>query len=211
MGIAPLTWGTEVTRMTRARLAPYAAAAVLAALPAAAQAADDRGLEFQLGGGVVTFPNDVDVNTGGAYGALVGIEPWSGLGLELGYAGAAYGEDALTENVDVTENVNATENGGYAALKVSPIIGGVFEPYALGGIGVSHLNVDEAQEGGVLQDDTFGKAPVGAGFDVHLGDFTAGLRGTYNFIFDNQNAFQGGDSPTDDDQLVGQLNLGAQF
>ena len=164
----------------------------------------------QVGGGAVGFPNDVAVNTGGAYGALVGIEPWSGLGLELGYQGAVYGEDPLTENPDVTDNVDAVENGGYAALKISPIIGGVFEPYALGGVGVSHLNVTGAQAQGALQDDTFGKAPVGAGFDVHLGDFTAGLRGTYNFIFNNENAFQSTD-PNGDDQLIGQLNLGAQF
>jgi hypothetical protein len=196
--------------MTRARLAPYAAAAALAALPVVAHGADDRGVEFQVGGGVVGFPNDVQVNTGGSYGALLGIEPWSGLGLEFGYQGAAYGEEPLSQNPDVTENVNAVENGGYAALKISPIIGGVFEPYALGGVGVSHLNVTDPQAAGALQDDTYGKAPVGAGFDVHLGDFTAGLRGTYNFIFNNENAFQG-DSPNDDDQLQGQLHLGAQF
>ncbi len=198
--------------MTRARVLRYAVLAALLALPVAGQAADDRGLEFQVGGGVVSFPNDVQVNNGGAYGALIGIEPWSGLGLELGYQGAVYGEEPLTRNVDVdvTQNVDAVENGGYAALKVSPFIAGFFEPYALGGVGVSHLNVTGAQAQGALQDDTFGKAPVGAGFDIHLGDFTIGARGTYNFIFNNQNAFQG-DNPNDDDQLIGQANIGAQF
>jgi hypothetical protein len=70
--------------------------------------------------------------------------------------------------------------------------------------------VRSPQANGALEDDTFGKAPVGVGFDVRLGDFTAGLRGTYNFLFNDQNAFQG-QNANSDDQLIGQLNLGAQF
>lgn len=196
--------------MTRARLLRIATVAALAVLPAAAHAAKDRGVKFQVGGGAVGFPGDVDVNTGGAYGALVGIEPWRAIGLELGYQGAVFSESPITQEPQALENVAAMENGGYAALKVGPTIGGVFEPYALGGVGVSHLNVTGGQARGALQDDTYGKAPVGAGFDVHLGDFTAGLRGTYNFVFDNDNAFQT-NTTNGADQLIGLLNLGAQF
>jgi hypothetical protein len=197
--------------MTRARLAPYAIVAALAALPAIGHAANDnKPFEVQIGGGLVSFPNDVNVNTGGAYGALVGIAPHSPVGLELGYQGAAYTEQPLSQNPSVNNNVAAVENGGYGALKLSPLPGRTFDPYALGGVGVSHLSVRSPQANGALQDDTFGKAPVGVGFDVRLGDFTAGLRGTYNFLFNDQNAFQG-QNANSDDQLIGQLNLGAQF
>lgn len=188
----------------------WAAAGALAALgllPVTAQAkADDRGVEVQLNGGVVSFPGSVDVDTGAAYGVNVGLEPFSSFELELGYQGAAYAEDGFKNN----STIGAVENGGYAAAKISPLAG-VVEPYLLGGIGVAHVNVTDGSEAGeYLQDDTIGKVPVGAGVDVQVDAFTVGVRGTYDFVFENENAFKG-DSSRDSDQLFGTLHLGAQF
>ena len=174
----------------------------------------DRGVEVQLGGGVVSFPGDVNA-LGGAYGVALGLEPSNVIGIELGYQGAAYSTDADVVGDNAGERLAGTEKGGYGALKISPFWGGNtagIEPYALGGIGVSRLDVnqDGGDAAGVLADDTFGKVPVGAGVDVHLGGLTAGVRGTYNFLFNNDEAFQS-ESERGDDQLLGTVQLGAQF
>ena len=172
----------------------------------------DKGVQVQAQGGIISFPGEAasQLSPGALYGVVVGIEPPIPVfELELGYQGGAYQSDERLTGAQ--ENV--IENGGQALLKASPEVG-AFEPYVFGGYQISRFNVYErANSTGALQDDTLHKAPVGAGFDVHLGDVLLGARGSYNFIFGND-AFTNiptQSSDRDADQLTGSLLLGGQF
>lgn len=198
-----------------------AATAVVLAVPAVAGAADwhtktDKGVQLQAGGGLLTFPGQVadDVEPGGAYGVLLGIEPVPVAELELSYQGAAYRTSA-----DVSpQQETVVENGGQALIKASPQVG-IFEPYVFGGFGLTDLNVQEEVGGpGVIEDDILAKVPVGAGLDLHIPaggaagtEVLIGARGTYNFVFDNQAYTVAGDNDRSSDQVGVTLNLGAQF
>lgn len=172
----------------------------------------DKGLKVEAQGGVLSYPGEAasQVTPGAMYGVVVGIEPPIPVfELELGYQGAAYQTDQRLTGAQE----NAIENGGQAVLMASPEIG-AFEPYVFGGYQISRLNVFERPNAtGALQDDTLSKAPVGAGFDVHLGDVLVGARGTYSFVFNND-AFTNIDtsnSSREADQVSGSLLVGGQF
>ena len=183
----------------------FIAAMLLLAAPAAARA-QPGDVVVQLYGGMIAFPGESDVNPGGAYGVNVDVAPVGPLQLELGYQGAAYTE---TARMPGAADVAALENGGYGAVKVSPLPGDL-RPYALAGIGVSHINAIEPEASGQLQDDTIGKLPLGLGLDVETGVFSVGVRGTYGLIFGNQAALQTG-TARGDDQVYGTVHLGAAF
>jgi hypothetical protein len=183
----------------------WIAAALLVAAPTAAPA-QPGAVVVQLNGGVLGFPR-AGVDPGAAYGVNVGLEPLGALKLELGYQGAAYTERAP---VPEAQDVVALENGGYAALKLAPL-GGTVEPYALAGLGLSHINaIDPPEDAGLLQDDTVAKVPVGLGVDLEMGIFAVGIRGAWSFLFANQNALRT-DAPRGADQLSGTLHIGAAF
>lgn len=198
-----------------------AAAAAACVIPALAGAAEwhtdtDRGVQVQASGGVLTFPGAVaqDVEPGGTYGVLFGIEPVPVAELEVAYQGAAYRTSA-----DVSpQQETVVENGGQALIKISPQYG-AFEPYVFGGFGLTDLNVQEEVGGPeVIEDDILAKLPVGAGVDLHIpaGDYAGtevliGARGIYNFVFDNQAYSLGADNDRSNDQIGATLNIGAQF
>ncbi|QRK08350.1 hypothetical protein JQX13_51990 [Archangium violaceum] len=177
-------------------------------------------LEVQSQGGVLTFPGEAAaVTTAGAqWGVLLGLAPWPALGVELSYQGAIYRTDEALSPVQD----QVLENGAQAVVKVGPRLGR-FEPYALGGLAVSHRDV-RAREGGpgVLQDGALAKAPVGAGFDVRiplarvavLGEvgpsLLLGARGTYHFLLRTP-ALGDVDGGRGADQIGASVNLGARF
>lgn len=183
----------------------WLAAIVLLGVPAAALA-QAGGVVVQLYGGMIAFPGEADVNPGGAFGVNVDLEPVGPLQVELGYQGAAYTE---TSPVPGQQDIAALENGGYGAVKLSPVPGGV-RPYALAGLGVSHINAVEPEPTGALQDDTVAKVPLGVGVDVDVGLFAMGVRGTWGLLFGNQDALQT-ESARGADQLSGTMHLGATF
>mgnify|MGYP005758542013 CR=1 FL=1 len=180
-------------------------ASLLATAPALASAQPDRALQVQLNVGLVAFPGDVDVSTGGAWGFNVALGPWDLVELELGYLGASY-----TERLGGGRNIVAVENGGYGAVKLAPVRGRV-EPYLLGGFGISRVNVvDEPRAEGALQDETIAKVPVAIGLDLAIDRFAIGVRGTWAFLLNNQLAFQT-ESARGADQLLATFHLGARF
>ncbi|QRK05899.1 hypothetical protein JQX13_38045 [Archangium violaceum] len=149
---------------------------------------------------------------GASYGVLAGIDvlPW--LDAELSYQGAAY----KTEEDLAADQSTLLENGGQAVAKVGPDRWRL-EPYALGGVAISRLNVVGTPAAGVpVQDATLVKLPVGVGVDwkMPLGggesDFNLGARATYDIALDSD-AFPTLADTQSSNQVRATLHLGASF
>lgn len=194
----------------KAKMTILVAAGALLVAPALASAADrygyGPGITVAGNGGVLTYPGEAArlFDPGAQYGVNIGLEPFGAVGLELGYAGAAYGLDGRDGSV--------VENGGTALLKVGPKLGTV-QPYALGGYNLMWLSGNEDANARGIDDDTMSKIPVGAGVDFVLpagkAPLILGARGTYNFLFDNDSFDVGG--AESDDQIGGQVVFGGEF
>lgn len=177
--------------------------------------ADMRGLTLMLGGGIEGYSGGLAprVDPGVTYGVTAALKPSKVLGLELAYSGArnqidAGGLGAALDDPDIIRN------GGQAAVTVG-LTASPLQPYVLGGIGISDYNVRGGAELAGFSDDTVGNVPVGAGLRAHIGSFTADLRGTWNFLFDQElSALAPGGDATDfasGGRYSGTLNLGATF
>ncbi len=168
--------------------------------------------------GLLTFTGEAAgfTSPGVAYGILAGADflPW--LGGELGYQGAAYVTDSRLSPGE--DDIGISENGAQLVAKVGPQLGGGLQPYALGGVALSFLDVkDREQAFGVVEDATLLKVPVGAGIDWNIpgnlndiAQFTVGARATYNLVVDN-GAFPTANDGNSDDQLQTTLQVGARF
>jgi hypothetical protein len=180
-------------------------------------AGDMRGLTVTLGGGLEGYTGGLapQVDPGVAYGVTAAIKPSKVLGLELGYSGAVNGiDDAGFAGALGADDPDVVRNGGHAAVTVG-LTASPLQPYVLGGIGLSDYNVRGGGEVFGLTDDTVGNVPVGAGVRVHIGDLTADLRGTYNFLFDQELSAlaPGGEDPdfAGGGRYNAMLNIGATF
>ncbi len=146
----------------------------------------DRDVSVKAQGGMLTYTDESAALTapGASYGVLVGFDLTRLWQAELSYQGAAY----ATDDDLPFEQDTILENGGQGILLVAPDIGR-FEPYALGGIGVSRFTVLEgATPNPAVDSATLVKVPVGVGAQYHApvadGEtaFTVGARTLFDFI-----------------------------
>ncbi|WP_240359653.1 hypothetical protein [Pyxidicoccus trucidator] len=148
--------------------------------------ADMRGLTVSAGGGVEGYSGGLAprIDPGAAYGATLTLKPSRVLGFEVGYSGAVNTLD-LDGAEDLVGSPGIVRNGAQAVatvgLTASPV-----QPYILGGIGVNDFNVRQGAEALGYADDTVGSVPMGAGLRFYSGNFSADLRGNYNFLFDEE-------------------------
>ena len=195
----------------------------LLAAPALAQERGPDGrritrYDVQAQAGLLTYTGEAAgfTSPGVSYGVLAGADflPW--LGGEISYQGAAYVTDSRLSVGD--DDIGISENGGQLVAKAGPQLPGGLQPYALGGVALSFLDVkDREQAFGVVEDATLLKVPVGAGIDWKipgnlndLAQFTVGARATYNLVVDN-GAFPTANDGNSDDQFQTTLQLGASF
>ncbi|XXF77445.1 outer membrane beta-barrel protein [Myxococcaceae bacterium GXIMD 01537] len=168
--------------------------------------------------GLITFTGQGAryTNPGIAYGVLGGLDFTPAVGGELSYQGAAYDtDDRVTPQ---SGSIAIMEHGGQAIAKVGPQLGGGWQPYALGGFGISFLNViDRETAFGLVDDATLIKLPMGAGLDWEVpaardnpAQFTLGARATYNLALDS-GAFPATDKASSSSQFLATLQLGASF
>lgn len=161
-----------------------------------------KGGYVMLGGGVDGYTGDLnhDFNVGPSWGATVGVTGTI-IGVEAGYSGAANEIDNRF-GTDLGSGVDVVRQGGQAALKInlSPT---ALHPYLLGGIGLEHRNFRNGEALG-FESGTNGYVPAAAGLRWNIGAFTADLRFSYNFMFEDD--FAPGD-PTGD-RYQGTLMLG---
>ena len=176
---------------------------LLAAAPGISSAQGWRGTEPReqvtpygayvlLGGGVTDFA-DEDVkdrfDVGGTWDARVGIGNRFYVGGELAYVGSAL--KAIGSGSDLVTN------GAEAVLRLQyPIASGswLVEPFAFGGIGWSHLSVQDAAPG-VEDSDDAGVVPFGGGITVGYDRLLLDARFTYRTTFDEDLPLAVGDGP----------------
>jgi len=171
----------------------------------------NKGLRVEAGAGIEWYSGTLanKLNLGPTWGLVVGAQPLSWMGLELGYTGG-------TTNIDTGQFPGATplsvsgadfvRNGGDAIMTLN--IPGVLQPYALAGIGIDWYNyrgIDNA----FVRDDSSGRVPLGGGirFRSRSGHFVADARFQYNVLWSQDfvsTASSGGSFDTT-------LSLGAKF
>jgi hypothetical protein len=148
-----------------------------------------RELSVMAGGGVegYTLALAPRIDPGVSYGVAVGVLPPPVLGLdvglEVGYAHARNGLDALGPRAPGGDGLELVRDGAYAAASVA-LLSSEVRPYVLGGLGFSVYNVRGTVQG--FGDDTVGSIPVGAGVRASLGAFTADARLQYDVLFDQR-------------------------
>lgn len=177
------------------KLALLGAAAILASVPAAARSAGwgrPAGGYFLVGAGVTQFTDSGlsdAFDTGVTWDARLGVGNRSFLGAEVAYVGA-FRSAAVGEN-----DLTAHGAEGVLRLQFPYTTSGdwLIEPFALGGIGWSHLSIDKAPPGATDSDD-IGVVPVGGGLMVGRGRLLLDGRFTYRATF-SEDAF-GGDLET---------------
>lgn len=161
--------------------------------------------EVRVLGGISGYTGDLsDVTGAGPMAGIVveGETPALPLDIEASYQGSRLpvdgidGEGLWHHNLDALAKVQTevTEN-------LAPFVGA--------GVGLAYVNVSEGAEGVFLNDSDFQPMiPVAAGVELAVSDnITAGVRGTYRFIFDEEIA----SADDNDGMITGSLTLGGRF
>lgn len=141
------------------------------------------GVSVSIGGGVEGYTGALapQLEPGPTAGVTAGFRPLKQLGVELGYTGALNNIDNKRGPVG-GDSPDLIRNGGTAVLTVG-VTPSAWQPYLLGGIGLSHLNFRHGESLG-YKDDTIGTVPAGVGLRGHVGHFLVDARANYNFLFD---------------------------
>ncbi|NVJ23465.1 MULTISPECIES: outer membrane protein [Myxococcus] len=144
---------------------------------------DMRGLSVFVGGGVEGYTGALapQLNPGPTAGVTAAFRPSKVFGIELGYTGALNDIDSARGEVN-TDGPDLVRNGGTAVATLG-LFPTAWQPYVLGGIGISDYNFRGGQSLG-YRDDTVGTVPAGVGLRGHVGHFTVDARANYNFLFD---------------------------
>lgn len=191
----------------------------LAFAPGAASADDWRaddssgpavpfGAYVLFGGGVTDF-TDEDVkdrfDVGGAWDLRLGFGNRFYVGGEVAYVGSSLSADGGGSDL--------LANGGEAVLRLQyPYASGrwLVEPFAFGGIGWSHLALEDAAPG--LDDaDDVGVVPFGAGLSLAYQRLLLDARFTYRAAFDEDLALAVGEGAPDLDQWGVTASVGYEF
>jgi opacity protein-like surface antigen len=188
--------------MKRTWIAGLVALALGFAGTASAAEDDDKqgDVNVFLKGGIANFTGDLGALTdsGPAYGVALNLQPFNVLGFELGYDGSRN---------DIGSVATATRNGGTAMVKLGlPFIERV-KPFVAGGIGASYVSVD----GGTgYRNDLMEEIPLAAGLEFNSGAITAGVRGTYRVLLDEDFAGETAADPQGG-LFDASLTVGARF
>lgn len=180
--------------------------AFLAAGVAAAD--DDEGdKNVFVKGGVSAFTGDLAAysEAGPSYGVTLNLQPFNVVGIELGYEGS---RNEIED--DRAQNGLVARNGVSAMLKVAPPFIERVKPFVAAGLGASYLSV---RNGAALYgNDYMQEIPLAAGIEFNAGMLTAGARGTYRVLIDEDFANEA--EPTGDPEgglFDATLTLGARF
>lgn len=147
---------------------------------------DTKGVSVLVGGGVEGYTGALapQLKPGPTAGVTVAFRPSSVFGLELGYTGALNNldSDRAAEIEADTNGPDLVRNGGTAVATLS-LFPTAWQPYVLGGIGISDYSFRHGASLG-YKDDAVGTVPAGVGLRGHVGHFTVDARANYNFLFD---------------------------
>ncbi|MHB8873165.1 MAG: outer membrane beta-barrel protein [Myxococcaceae bacterium] len=161
------------------------AGACLLATPALAQDDAKRPpVDVRLNGGIADYTGDLGATTqlGGMYGVTVGTNLPGAMGLlgaEAGYEGSSNSVVGDGTGTVIRHDLNGL-------LKLGPAFtvreNDQLKPFVGAGIGVSYVNPTDEAEAVGLRTDWLAEVPVAAGVEYRMGNFTAGVRGTYRVL-----------------------------
>ncbi|WP_223645026.1 outer membrane beta-barrel protein [Corallococcus sp. EGB] len=182
-------------------------AVVLCAQPALAQKKQGDVNVF-LRGGIGDYTGDLGdlANTGPLWGLTLNLQPTTFLGFEVGYEGS---RNKVSDG-RLFDGPSLVRNGGSALVKVSPPFLTAVRPFAGVGLGLSYVDVRGASAG-LYDSDLMEEVPLAVGLEFNTGGLTAGVRGTYRVLIDQDFANV---TSTDDHGgglMDASLTLGARF
>ncbi|MGA9522701.1 MAG: hypothetical protein WBV82_14635 [Myxococcaceae bacterium] len=161
-----------------------------------------------LRGGVGDYTGDLGelTSSGPVWGVTFNVQPWNVIGLELSYNGSRN----VVQDEFIADNPFVNRNGASGLVRLGlPFLERV-RPFVGAGFGASYANVT-GRAGGRYQDDLMAELPVAAGLEFNSGGVTAGLRGTYRYLFDEAWANPALPGNPQGSFLEGELTFGARF
>ncbi|QSQ22348.1 hypothetical protein JY651_45730 [Pyxidicoccus parkwayensis] len=175
---------------------------------------DMRGLSLMVGGGVEGYTGALapQISPGATAGVTAAIRPSKVFGVELGYSGALNNVKVGGSSEGVTSGPDLVRNGGTAVATLG-LMATSWQPYVLGGIGISDYNFRGGEALG-YRDDTVGSVPAGVGLRGAVGHFTVDARANYNFLFDKEFApgvASGGGDFENGGSYQGTVSVGGTF
>ncbi|PTL76193.1 acyloxyacyl hydrolase [Vitiosangium sp. GDMCC 1.1324] len=136
-----------------------------------------------LGGGIGGYTGDLGglSATGPTWGATLNLQPYTMLGFEVGYDGSKNDVTDARFRADATPSL--IRHGATTLVKLSPPIERV-RPFVGAGLGVSYVYV-RGPETALYSSDVMEELPLAAGLEFNAGALTAGIRGTYRVLVDD--------------------------
>lgn len=182
-------------------------AVVLCAQPALAQKKQGDVNVF-LRGGIGDYTGDLGdlASTGPLWGLTLNLQPTTFLGFEVGYEGS---QNKLSDG-RLLNGPSLVRNGGSALVKVSPPFLTAVRPFAGVGLGVSYVDVRGAGAG-LYDSDLMEEVPLAVGLEFNTGGLTAGVRGTYRLLIDQDFANVTSADDNGGGLMDASLTLGARF
>lgn len=161
----------------------HAALALLLVIGASASARERGDLNVAVKGGIGRFTGELDElsDSGPTWGALVNVQPWDVIGLELAYQGSRH--DLIDPRLLGSPAV--LRHGGDALLKLAPPFLERVKPFLGVGFGASYVTVT-GETFGLYRGDTVEEVPFAAGLEFNAGPVTAGVRATYRALLDEE-------------------------
>jgi opacity protein-like surface antigen len=178
-----------------------------------ALAADDEqgDVNVFLKGGVGGLTGELSDTTqsGPTYGVALSLQPWNVVGLELAYDGSRLG----INDARVASDSALVMNGGTAMVKLGLPFLETVKPFVAGGVGASWVTVTGGGDG-IYENDLVEQIPLAAGLEFNTGALTAGVRGTYRYLLDEDfgspSTAVGAVEP-EGNLVEGQLTIGGRF
>ncbi|OJT20192.1 hypothetical protein BO221_34010 [Archangium sp. Cb G35] len=175
-----------------------------------AMAQDKQGdVNVFVDGGIGGYTGDLGElsATGPTWGATLNLQPFSMLGFEVGYEGSK--NDVTDDRFRASEAPSFIRHGASTLVKVSPPFEKV-RPFVGAGLGVSYVYV-RGGTGDTYSSDLMQEVPLAAGLEFNAGALTAGIRGTWRVLVDD-NFADGAVSDDASGALVdGTLTVGGRF
>ncbi|HET9452420.1 MAG TPA: hypothetical protein VFO83_16135 [Aggregicoccus sp.] len=120
---------------------------------------------------------------GPSWGATLNFQPYSFLGVELGYEGS---RNVVDDNRFLEGSApSLLRHGGASLIKLSPPFLEEVRPFIGVGLGASYVSVS-GEANGLYESDFMEEVPMAAGLEFNYGAFTAGVRATYRLLLNEQ-------------------------
>jgi hypothetical protein len=136
-----------------------------------------------VGGGIGGYTGDLGglSATGPTWGVTLNLQPYNVLGFEVGYDGSK--NDVTDDRFRAADAPSFIRHGASSLVKLSPPLEHI-RPFVGVGLGVSYVYIRNPSSGPYAS-DLMEEVPLAAGLEFNTGALTAGIRGTYRVLVDD--------------------------